>query len=58
MIEIEMYELIDRINQLKKELNQIVKVTGLNSPDTIYCSQKLDQLIMIYQKLSYLDFEK
>ncbi|MBT2735703.1 aspartyl-phosphate phosphatase Spo0E family protein [Bacillus sp. ISL-7] len=47
----EIDELEGRINQLKKELIQITEVTGLNSDETICCSQKLDQLIMIYQKL-------
>jgi stage 0 sporulation regulatory protein len=41
-----------RINQLKKELIQIAERTGLNSRETIYCSQKLDQLITIYQESS------
>ena len=35
-------ELENRINQLKKELIQVTKVTGLNSHDTLCCSQKLD----------------
>lgn len=43
-------ELENRINQLKKELIQVTKVTGLNSHDTLCCSQKLDELIAIYQK--------
>jgi hypothetical protein len=42
-----------RINQQKKDLIQIASTTGLNSQKTICCSQKLDQLITIYQKLSY-----
>jgi Spo0E like sporulation regulatory protein len=42
--------LIERINQLKKELVQIVKETGFNSPDTLDCSQKLDLYILLYQK--------
>ena len=45
--------LIERINQLKKELVQIVKETGFNSPDTLYCSQKLDRYILLYQKESH-----
>ena len=48
---IEIDELEDRINQLKKELIQIAKETGLNSDDTIRYSQKLDEFIMRYQKL-------
>jgi stage 0 sporulation regulatory protein len=43
-------ELENRINQLKKELIQVTKATGLNSHDTLCCSQKLDELIAIYQK--------
>ena len=42
-----------RINQLKKELIQIAERTGLNSRETIFCSQKLDKLITIYQESSY-----
>ena len=45
-------QLIERINQLKKELIQIVKETGFNSPDTLCCSQELDRYITIYQKKS------
>ena len=48
---IEIDELEDRINQLKKELIQIAEETGLNSDDTIGYSQRLDDLIMRYQKL-------
>ena len=48
---IEIDELEDRINQLKKDLIQIAEETGLNSDDTIRYSQKLDELIMRYQKL-------
>ena len=40
---IEIDELEDRINQLKKELIQIAEETGLNSDDTIRYSQKLDE---------------
>ncbi|WP_156178118.1 aspartyl-phosphate phosphatase Spo0E family protein [Bacillus sp. SA1-12] len=43
-------ELEGRINDLRKELIQSVEKNGLNSPDTISCSQKLDQLIKVYQK--------
>ena len=48
---IEIDELDDRINQLKKELMQIAEETGLNSNDTIRYSQKLDELITRYQKI-------
>lgn len=47
---IEIEELQDQIKILKTELIQIALTTGLNSQDTICCSQKLDQLITIYQK--------
>jgi stage 0 sporulation regulatory protein len=50
MVFIEIIELEDRINQLKKELIQIAETTGLNSHETLCCSGKLDQLITIYQK--------
>lgn len=53
MILIETYELECRINQMRKELIQIAEVTGLNSHETICYSQKLDQHITNYQKLSY-----
>ncbi|MFE4706942.1 aspartyl-phosphate phosphatase Spo0E family protein [Peribacillus simplex] len=46
-------ELESRINQLKNELIQIDEVTGLNSPETIYWSQILDQYITSFQKFSY-----
>ncbi len=49
MVFAEMDDLENRINELKKELILIAKETGLNSHDTINCSQKLDQLIMVYQ---------
>ncbi|MFJ7975770.1 Spo0E family sporulation regulatory protein-aspartic acid phosphatase [Peribacillus sp. NPDC096379] len=57
MIFIEIDELDYRINQLKKELILIAEATGLNSHETICCSQKIDQLITIYQKLSYEKIE-
>ncbi|MFJ7978004.1 Spo0E family sporulation regulatory protein-aspartic acid phosphatase (plasmid) [Peribacillus sp. JNUCC 23] len=53
MIFIELDAIEYRINQLRKELFQIAKISGLNSRETIYCSQQLDQLITIYQKFSY-----
>lgn len=49
----EINELEDMIDHLKKELIQVAKSTGLNSHQTIRCSQKLDEHITIYQKLSY-----
>lgn len=49
---LEMDRLSIRIQQLKKELSQTVEETGLNSQETLKCSQKLDQLIITYQKCS------
>lgn len=46
----EVNELEDMIDHLKKELIQIAELTGLNSHQTISCSQKLDEHITIYQK--------
>jgi hypothetical protein len=43
-------ELEHRINQMRKNLILIAKETGLNSHDTLRYSQKLDELITIYQK--------
>ncbi|EIJ77592.1 hypothetical protein MGA3_17882 (plasmid) [Bacillus methanolicus MGA3] len=50
MISTSTNELEERINQLKKELIKISEATSLNSYDTLYCSQRLDQLITMYQK--------
>ncbi|MCQ6277431.1 aspartyl-phosphate phosphatase Spo0E family protein [Bacillus sp. V3B] len=49
----EINELEDMIDHLKNELIQVAEATGLNSHHTLCCSQKLDELITIYQKLSY-----
>lgn len=51
-------KLEDRINQLRKNLIQTVEATGLNSPETLNCSQQLDQLIMTYQKIHKLNEKK
>ena len=50
MMIMEIEEIEVQIKLLKIEMIQIAKTTGLNSQDTICCSQKLDQLITIYQK--------
>lgn len=50
MMPVTAYKLEEKINHLKKELVQIVQTTGLNSYDTLCCSQKLDELIIIHQK--------
>ncbi|MCQ6275500.1 aspartyl-phosphate phosphatase Spo0E family protein [Bacillus sp. V3B] len=44
-------DLLDiRINELKEELIQVAGAAGLNSPDTLRCSQELDQLIIFKMK--------
>lgn len=48
----------ERIQQLKMELFQKVEETGLNSHDTLYSSQQLDNLIMIYQKYVRRSYQK
>ena len=50
MMSVEDDELEHRINQMRKKLILIAKETGLNSDDTLRYSQKLDELITIYQK--------
>lgn len=50
MMSVEDDELENRINQMRKNLITIAKETGLNSDDTLCYSQKLDELITIYQK--------
>jgi stage 0 sporulation regulatory protein len=47
-----------RINQMRKSLILIVEETGLNSDDTIWFSQKLDDLITSYQKLKMSNTQK
>ena len=49
MVFTEMDDLENGINELKKELILIATEPGLNSHNTINCSQKLDQLIVVYQ---------
>lgn len=44
---IDVVQLDDRIKQLKNNLIITAKRTGLNSPNTIACSQELDQLIIL-----------
>ncbi|WP_342047281.1 aspartyl-phosphate phosphatase Spo0E family protein [Bacillus sp. OTU530] len=46
-------DLEKKINQFRVILHQTVKETSLNSLETVNCSQQLDQLILIHQKLSY-----
>lgn len=47
---VEVDKLESRINQLRQELIEIAEATGLNSHDTLHCSQTLDKHITIYQK--------
>jgi len=42
-MKVEFEKLEETINQLKEELIQIVEATGLNSYDTLNCSQELDK---------------
>ncbi|MGE6613157.1 Spo0E family sporulation regulatory protein-aspartic acid phosphatase [Peribacillus sp. NPDC076916] len=42
-----------RIKKLRNEMIQSAAATSFKSHRTIYYSQKLDKLIMIYQKLNY-----
>ena len=48
MIYEDIYELEYRINQMRENLIQIAKDTGLNSNDTLNYSRKLDELILKY----------
>ncbi|MCM3655554.1 Spo0E family sporulation regulatory protein-aspartic acid phosphatase [Metabacillus litoralis] len=54
----EVNKLEGRINQMKKNLIQISKETSLNSDNTLYYSQKLDELITIYQKIKIDNIQK
>ncbi|WP_409288404.1 Spo0E family sporulation regulatory protein-aspartic acid phosphatase [Peribacillus sp. SCS-37] len=45
-----MNELLDRINSMQQEMLSIAAETGLNSQETIDFSQKLDELIIEYQR--------
>lgn len=51
MIYEDIFELENRINQMRENLIQIAKDTGLNSNDTLNYSRKLDELILKYQHL-------
>ena len=44
-------ELEYNINRMRKTLILIALETGLNSDDTLFYSQKLDELITMYQKI-------
>lgn len=47
---VDMEKLEEQIQMLKKELIFTAKAFGINSKETVRCSQKLDQLIIIHQK--------
>lgn len=53
MMSVEYDELEHRINEMRKNLILIAKETGLNSADSLRYSQKLDELITIFQKKKY-----
>ena len=58
MMYAEVHELEGKIKQMKKNLIRIAEETGLNSYDTLCYSQKLDELITIYQKLKIDNIQK
>ncbi|MCM3655511.1 Spo0E family sporulation regulatory protein-aspartic acid phosphatase [Metabacillus litoralis] len=53
-----MEELEKEIDLLRIELIKIAKETGINSHDTLSYSQKLDELITIYQKSKIDNIQK
>lgn len=55
---VDVEELEYKIDQMRESLNLVVGETGLNSEDTIWYSQKLDELITRYQKLKMYHFQK
>jgi hypothetical protein len=42
--------LLNRINKKKKKMVEIASVTGMNSAQTLQCSQELDILINLHMK--------
>ncbi|NSL53202.1 aspartyl-phosphate phosphatase Spo0E family protein [Calidifontibacillus erzurumensis] len=58
VVDIEIQKLEEQINKVKKELVLTVKETGLNSQQTLNCSQRLDALITAYQKMRAVGCEK
>ena len=57
-MKVEFEKLEETINQLKEELIQIVEATGLNSYDTLNCSQELDKHISRLSKISTIFLKK
>jgi stage 0 sporulation regulatory protein len=53
-----MEELEKEVDLLRIELIKIAKETGINSHETLSCSQKLDELITIYQKSKIDNIQK
>lgn len=50
MLALSKEELLTKIDEKKIELNKIAAQNGINSGQTIKCSQELDDLILVYQK--------
>lgn len=47
---VEIGKLAEQIQMMRNELLLTAETAGINSQDTLRCSQKLDQLIIAYQK--------
>ncbi|MDL4840995.1 aspartyl-phosphate phosphatase Spo0E family protein [Aquibacillus rhizosphaerae] len=45
--------LLTRINSKRNEMVKVGLLKGLTSKETIKCSQELDQLLNMYQKVSF-----
>ncbi|WP_428912024.1 aspartyl-phosphate phosphatase Spo0E family protein [Niallia sp. Krafla_26] len=48
-----MDEIENKINDLKIKLVQIAETKGINSHETLCCSQELDRYIVMYQKRQF-----
>lgn len=42
--------LIKRIDRLKKKMVMVAEITGMNSYQTVLCSQELDKLLNLHMK--------
>jgi Spo0E like sporulation regulatory protein len=42
--------LMKRINRLKKKMVMVAEITGMNSYQTVLCSQELDKLLNLHMK--------
>ncbi|MDQ0268642.1 aspartyl-phosphate phosphatase Spo0E family protein [Cytobacillus purgationiresistens] len=51
-IDCNIIKLIEQINELRLEMINVSKSTGINSLNTLKCSQKLDKLIYSYQSMN------